>query len=31
MTKKFAPFLAYIANAWTLITAPEIVSKFATP
>ncbi len=28
MTKKFAPFLAYIANAWTLITAPEIVSKF---
>lgn len=28
MTKPFAPFLAYIANAWTLITAPEIVSKF---
>ncbi len=28
MTKKFAPFLAYIANAWSLITAPEIVSKF---
>jgi peptide/nickel transport system substrate-binding protein len=28
MTKKFAPFLAYMANAWTLITAPEIVSKF---
>lgn len=28
MTKPFAPFLAYIANAWTLITAPEIVDKF---
>lgn len=28
MTKPFAPFVAYIANAWTLITAPEIVSKF---
>ncbi|MEZ4482726.1 MAG: ABC transporter substrate-binding protein [Dehalococcoidia bacterium] len=28
MARKFAPFTAYIANAWTLITAQEIVSKF---
>jgi peptide/nickel transport system substrate-binding protein len=28
MKKRFAPFLAYAANAWSLITAPEIVSKF---
>ncbi|MEZ4482727.1 MAG: ABC transporter substrate-binding protein [Dehalococcoidia bacterium] len=28
MSRKFAPFLAYAANAWSLITAPEIISKF---
>jgi peptide/nickel transport system substrate-binding protein len=28
MTRKFAPFVAYAANAWSQITAPEIVTKF---
>lgn len=28
MSRKFAPFMAYTANAWSQITAPEIVSKF---
>jgi len=28
MARKFAPFVAYIANNWTLISAQEIVSKF---
>jgi ABC-type transport system substrate-binding protein len=28
MARKFAPFVAYAANAWSQITAPEIISKF---
>jgi peptide/nickel transport system substrate-binding protein len=28
MSRQFAPFVAYTANPWTQITAPEIIAKF---